>query len=79
MSKAGEQRLVLDLRNEALVAGFVGIAMQQMMQLRRGGEGENGQPKGKHQSRGGAEAEAERLLSFGQKLHLINQLKSTSR
>jgi hypothetical protein len=73
VGKAGEQRLVLDLRDEALMASFMRIAVQQMMQLRRDREREDAQPERKHQPGGSALAGAEWLLSYNPKLHCISK------
>jgi hypothetical protein len=69
VSKTGEQRMVLDLGDEALVGGALGITVQQMVQLRKDGERENAKPKEKHQPSGSAPAGAERLLLFDPSLH----------
>jgi len=72
VDKAGEQRLVLDLGDEALMTGVLGIAVQQMVQLRRSGEREKDEPKQKHQPGGGALSGAERLLCSEPRLHWIS-------
>jgi len=40
--------MIFDLRDDALMAGALGVGMQQPMELRRSGDGEGAEPEREH-------------------------------
>ena len=50
MLKAGKQKLLLNLRDDAVVSGALGVLVKELMQRRRGGSDGQAKPQEQHET-----------------------------
>jgi hypothetical protein len=67
--KPSEQRVLLDLRNQAVVIGALRIRVEEMVKLGRYREREGADPQQQHQAGDGKPAPPLRMLRYAPELH----------
>jgi hypothetical protein len=69
--KTSQQRVLLDLSDQAVVIGALSILVEKMVKLGRYREGERANPQQKHQASDGKPAAPMRMLRCSPELHAL--------